>query len=668
MPKKSPTEKSQELRAWEVQIKEIMNIVPNEKYTYTKPTNKYYRFIDHFKGWVEHELFGSVYNSDQIADLTADQIEWKAVARNSGFLTNDWWELALNGNSKSLAQLPKLSNEVEDREMLKERIYDKLLPAYRALKESFDNRSVFQWWTNHRQYTAERDALKVLKSLFKSMTGDKIEDIDAKLETFQGEVPSSNFVEVFKAVNEREQVARNMQQNVVEVNGVVLHDADALIHDEVPAQEENDVEFQKFEQQAIIEQESGVDAKAFQELTMEEQFTIYTEDENFERLVIAELKEAMEGAQCGLSANLLNVMFKSQVYTPLRNEAKRFCVEFDTLKEQGSTKTERASTVMNFAESMFKIALQATKNLKLSDPKERIIVAQKFTDIMLNSATPVAFRQNKLNDFGKPMYGKFGDAFAVLNKEDVMREVLKKDFSEQVVEKAIMDAQDVFSKLSGEKPEQGPAPAPEGFEYAKRDLDLNNVVKIDYRPNPDHLKEEGKMLSKLQLLTKPEDPKNPNSFVAIPDKDLKMIINNNVRRYKAAREIFKQNNTIDMNNNNHTDRNAVIRGISKLEFKWSEEDKQLRTEHCPNYKINTVDEAMNLKVEKIVVNEANKTEVKVNEDQNKDVEANKNVIVDEKKDLIDDILNEVSDKESEIVPKIEDKGEKIDVKIIEGRN
>ena len=62
------------------------------------------------------------------------------------------------------------------------------------------------------------------------------------------------------------------------------------------------------------------------------------------------------------------------------------------------------------AKAMYKVAFTKLMAFKL-DLKDRIVAAQKITDLVLNSATPVAFKQNEC--------GRFGNNFALKNDECV---------------------------------------------------------------------------------------------------------------------------------------------------------------------------------------------------------------------------------------------------------
>ena len=69
-------------------------------------------------------------------------------------------------------------------------VYDTFMPAYRALKESFGKRSIWQWFTNHAQYTAERDAIKAIEGTMMALTGEAKESIDGAYGEYCKQVPN----------------------------------------------------------------------------------------------------------------------------------------------------------------------------------------------------------------------------------------------------------------------------------------------------------------------------------------------------------------------------------------------------------------------------------------------------------------------------------------------
>lgn len=190
MPKKSKlTPKQKELSAWELRI-DTMDIfeMPSD-YEASKHTKAYKRFTGYVKEWLTRLLNGKE-NDDDFNSLEYDR----------GDVPKNWWDIAMKvGSGKMIVNtIP----EIEDAGALdKQTVYNKLLPVYRALKESFDKRPFYHWLTQHSCYTAERDTINALSGLMQSLTGDTQEGIDNALAIYRKEVESSGVSEEARKTN-----------------------------------------------------------------------------------------------------------------------------------------------------------------------------------------------------------------------------------------------------------------------------------------------------------------------------------------------------------------------------------------------------------------------------------------------------------------------------------
>lgn len=429
---KTLIEKAIELRNWESTVADMGTIALSENYEYSNPKNKYYRFTDHMKCWIQG-LLGvreddGAFLSIHEEDMTKEERSWEIVRINSWEMSTNWWKVALNGKGKTDSPLPRmnLTTSEEDVSLVKDQIYATLLPAYRALNESFDKRSVFQWIFNHRQYTAERDSLKVIKNIMLSLTGDSVETFNERYEAYKVDLPTSNITEM----NRIDQTRARM--NAAALEGQEERRREQAIEDLKVIKEE-----QKKEEMEEIMQ------KAADELTTKDQFSICTEDGKFKTKVTEDLKAAFAGKG---NPALLKLMTTSHVYNPLISEVEKFCKEFDLAVENGLAKADLAKVVNNGVKNVFGVALNATKNLKVADVKDRIIVAQKLTDIILNSVSPVAFKQNE--------YGAYCKGFVALQNADAIREMLSSEVAPDAIDTAINGAQETFGALYPENKAQ----------------------------------------------------------------------------------------------------------------------------------------------------------------------------------------------------------------------
>jgi hypothetical protein len=127
----------------------------------------------------------------------------------------------------------------------------------------------------------------------------------------------------------------------------------------------------------------------------------------------------------------------------LISAAQELCNDYDLADNDGANKEELANTVKNGVAKVFKVALTATKNLKITNVNERITVAQKLTDIILNAASPVSFKQKE--------YGAYGKGFTVLQNDEVIRSAME---GIDGVTEAIANAKETFGALYPENKAQ----------------------------------------------------------------------------------------------------------------------------------------------------------------------------------------------------------------------
>ena len=424
---KSLLDKAIELKNWKTFVENMDALELNENYEYSKPKNKYYRFTDHMKCWIQGLL--GVREEDgsflllHDEDMTEEERSWEIVRRNSRELNTNWWKVALNGKGKTDKPLPimNFTTSEEDVPLVKDQIYATLLPAYRALKESYDKRWAIEWIFNHRQYTAERDTMNVLKNLMISLTGDSVEAFEERYEAYKVELPTSNPSEIHRIDQERAAIAKRMKEN-------------AIMAEEEKLREKAMEDLKAFQEEQKKEEIEQIMQKEADELTMKDQLSICTQDETFKKKVTDDLKAALAGKA---NPALLKIMATSHVYNPLLAAAEKFCQDFDLAVENGHSKDDLEKLVSDGAKNVFGVALGAAKNLKVSGAKDCIIVAQKLADIMLNSVSPVAFKQNE--------YRAFGKAYMVMKNADAIAEMV--DGGEAAMNDAIKGAQEEFGKL-----------------------------------------------------------------------------------------------------------------------------------------------------------------------------------------------------------------------------
>ena len=460
---KSLVDKAIELKNWETFISNMGTIQMNEKYQYSNPKNTYYLFTDHIKCWIQG-LMGSRQNDSGdflylgSDDMTEEEKAWEIVRFNSTSFDTDWWKVALNGKGKKDSPLPRIKASVseEDAKMAKDQIYATLLPVYRALEEAHAKRWFLEWFYNHRQYTAERDTMKVLKNLMMSMTGDSKETFAERCGAYKDDLPSSDIAQMQQIQEERARAAQNLRENMA------LGQAEREAEDKLLEYEQQ----KKNQQQEEVEQAKN---KAEDNLTMKEQWTLLNAQENFKGEVVNAFMEVVNkdapNQRLGMTRKL---MLPAQAYTPMMEEAKKICELCDEWEDSNVYNDEVEKIIKDGVKTIFKAAFQAAKNLRITDLKQQIIVAQKFTDIILNRATPVAFNENQLGDYGK--------GYIVMQNADVIRELVKGD--EGAMNDAIKGAQEEFGKLY---PEIKVHESEQLNIILNEENDMNVVPPIEYK-------------------------------------------------------------------------------------------------------------------------------------------------------------------------------------------
>ena len=167
----APEDHAARFNDWKGYINDMSGFQMHDAYTRLIPDeeleskSKYTRFMAFTREWIDAVLGG---NYGAVPEhLRKSEYEYLDVTGN--LLGGDWIKDIMKvkngeeiGDSFKFSKLRNLGDE--------EYVYDVFMPAYRALKESFDKRSIFQWFTNHAQYTAERDAIKALEGTMMALT------------------------------------------------------------------------------------------------------------------------------------------------------------------------------------------------------------------------------------------------------------------------------------------------------------------------------------------------------------------------------------------------------------------------------------------------------------------------------------------------------------------
>ena len=549
---KNRTQIIQEIRDWNGMLSNVQNIPLNSNYKYKNENDLYERLNAHIKGFVEGVFGVYVTVNGEFRDIPDEQQSevskdfMKVVRGNVTPLENDWFEAALSGG-KIGRMLPKIKemgvdtfqdslkgvqvdSQAADKAQLeaeqkKKRVYSNVryeinnafFPAYRALRESFSKRWWFEWIFNHKQYVAERDALKVMENLITSIGGYTKAEINAEYKAQKSLISEKDiYPERFKnAVKEK-----SVEKEVNQVNNV-------------KKEPEPTTMLGKFEK-------------------------LDGDEKGFFQTITKDLAKAMHGVGVNMSARAQSI--PRHIYAPLAEHAENFCKTYDNygldrLSNPEQFKQSMLRSAQQTAEEMFISAFRAlgavdpaTKKLVFGEMslKDRIMVAQNVTDLMLNKLTPVGF---DAENFKQAARGSF-----TLDNQDKVRSIAKSDapgkYTNEVIDAALNAAtKDLGAMYRGQRAERP------------------KVYEINYRPDPNDLKLEGKAISEALNLV---NGKNP----VINDPALKAVINENARKLKAVKG----------------ENGVVITGAmrNKREEGWVENDKTL-TKTYPDYNPKVMD-------------------------------------------------------------------------------
>ena len=207
-----PTTEQKKLGFWQVAVagKDALNIPQGYESASKKGT--YDRFTGFVSEFIDRCLrFGANLN---IPELEEDRKRISSAKELEG----NWWKRAIKAGKRSTEpspsdDLPCFGTYSKDDDQ--KGIISSFMPAYRAIKESYDKRSWFQWITNHSQYTAERDSLRALKGMMMALLEVDSEGLDEKYNEYCKSVKDSGLTseEIAAKVRENKQAIKDKAAN-----------------------------------------------------------------------------------------------------------------------------------------------------------------------------------------------------------------------------------------------------------------------------------------------------------------------------------------------------------------------------------------------------------------------------------------------------------------------
>ena len=219
-----PTTEQKKLGFWQVAVagKDALDIP--QGYVSASKKGTYDRFTGFVSEFIKRCLrFGS--------DLKIPELdEGRLHISSAQELEGNWWKRAIKAGKSSTKpsrayDLPNFSPYSKDHDQ--ESIISSFMPAYRAIKESYDKRSWFQWITNHSQYTAERDSLRALKGMMMALLEVDSEGLDEKYNAYCKRVQDSGLSsdEIAEKVRENKQAIKDKAANKNSKDAVIDEEA-----------------------------------------------------------------------------------------------------------------------------------------------------------------------------------------------------------------------------------------------------------------------------------------------------------------------------------------------------------------------------------------------------------------------------------------------------------
>ena len=404
--------KLQNLQVWESRVANMNGFAIPERYELSGAKGKYARFTGFIEAWIT-EAFQ---HADDVISDDASLMQFGRLELDMSKIKDDWFKHAQNVaiGKETEANLPTTKENATDAD--KKIIYDTFLPAYRAIKERFEKRSFWQFIFNHAQYVAERDSLRAIEGVVTTLTGEGKAGLEAAYAQYKIELPTSNTIEALAHESVRADVEKVEAARAEEVAKEIAH--------------QNAIEEEKQKEKEEIM------AKNASDLTCEDQAKVLFDDDGFKKSTEDSLLSAVDKSKFMAKKTII----KPMLYAPLTFEAMKFNQKYDNYVADESSKEELENMVAEQAKAMYKVAFTKLMAFKL-DLKDRIVAAQKITDTILNSATPVAFNQKD--------FGKYGKNFA-LKDDEFIRGVISEN-GVAVDDAAINEAKNELGAFDKEK-------------------------------------------------------------------------------------------------------------------------------------------------------------------------------------------------------------------------
>ena len=373
---------------------------------------KYDRFIEFTREW----MFGILTNDQKLGSVI-NPSEFGGFQFKRNQLGDNWWKNAIKaGSGKAVAD--GLPSGTHTAEADKDKIYDKFMPAYRALRDSFEKRRWYEWIFNHAQYTAERDALKAIKGMIMELTMD-------------GPAEFEN--------------AYNVYTETVALN-------DEIVQNEGEVNNKNKISI-------------GAEMKNDLNKTV-----VKRPVESFADLLANKLNDLMSKHVTDISTGINKILreYGGMERTDLIRaiEASDFQQIAQDLNHKVDSNTdiaEKHRIMDNGAKNLFKKVYECVLENLMQDNDKRIVVAQKITDLMLRVYSPAGF--------DKAEFGKYANNYIVSQDDEFTKQDCFLD-----INPTIIGMEDLEENIEKARNELGASKESLHIESSNEYTDIQNQI------------------------------------------------------------------------------------------------------------------------------------------------------------------------------------------------
>ena len=457
---------------------------------------KYNSFIGYTKGWILGVVTGDEYAAEHLPREEGGNRSVSTVD-----MTPKWWDYAIKAGKggKIHNDMPKPFDRDESYEYEKSMVYDRMMPAYRAIRESFKSRPWYQWFTNHAQYTAERDAMYAIRGMLITLTGSTKAEFDEDYIQYCGVVTEIDNavpeidVEEWEQIREESKIYENVNvkesaqikensdvkedvkneedvknnENIeikenIEINENIEIKEEIKINENVNVKESIKIEEDVDLNGGVKINEGYWAAKQRKKNEEKKVVVVKTAAEKTEEIVNAAgfdkaFTQSGERLMSKMSARLNMdrrelVKRFNDVYPQLMDQMKQDAVSISQAFGECNSAAEKKDLIQECAKEMF---VNVFINLEPIDLplKERLIVAQILTNYMMSSATPACFEAKEYGRIAKDAAFKYRHFLKEVVEENVdayMIENLNDTIASAIADHSLYEEKNIVVNIDDE--------------------------------------------------------------------------------------------------------------------------------------------------------------------------------------------------------------------------